>query len=596
MIDKIRKNWPEWEVDSKLGSGSYGAVYKIKRTDDWNSTFYSALKVVSFPKQEEEIDTLREQGMDEESITEHYQRYAENLYKEIKLLESLKGHSNIVSYEGHKTIRHENGVGYDFHIKMELLTPLNKMIQKENLNEQEIVKVGIDICKALELCNKKGILHRDIKPANIFVSGYGDYKLGDFGVARVAETSTMGTMTGTYSYIAPEIFHRGRYDARVDIYSLGLVLYQLLNHNRLPFTPPATQKLTAEDMANAYQMRVSGKPLPMIPHVSMELNRIILKACEYKAENRYKDASEFKKDLENYVAGNTFEQDYYEDTYKLDATEVLDRNKTVGTLPFDYVEKSKVVEKPVTVKKAKNGKMIIVAGAILAVVIVVVLIFAGQGTDSGKTNDEESVGIDYSSLEDESTENSNGDLGGTVDDIVITAGVDYILPGDKVEFYCNAGDLIMESADGLTWTTSDSSIATITDNGIFEAVSPGKVELIASYDGAEAVREVTVLEIDESMAEEMLSVNYDSVTLATRESENVEITVSSELPEQLNIYCYHDCGPQFNTEWIEFIDGTAKLNVTNLFGTPEGTLTVYVTPEGEPENVCGVARIKIYSE
>ena len=82
------------------------------------------------------------------------------------------------------------------------------------------------------------VVHRDIKPENIFVSATGDFKLGDFGIARTIEKTTFGmSKKGTYPYMAPEIYQGKESDILVDMYSLGLVMYRMLNDNRLPFFP-----------------------------------------------------------------------------------------------------------------------------------------------------------------------------------------------------------------------------------------------------------------------------------------------------------------------------------------------------------------------
>ena len=94
------------------------------------------------------------------------------------------------------------------------------------------------MCNALELCEKRGIIHRDIKPDNIFINDNGDYKLGDFGVARQLEkSSTFMSRRGNQAYMAPEVYKGEWYGEKADIYSLGLVLYRLLNNSRIPFMP-----------------------------------------------------------------------------------------------------------------------------------------------------------------------------------------------------------------------------------------------------------------------------------------------------------------------------------------------------------------------
>lgn len=155
-----------------------------------------------------------------------------------------------------------------------------------------------DICRALVFIQKQGLIHRDIKPANIFVDSLGQFKLGDFGVARTAEL-TMGGMSkqGTENYMAPEVYHGKPYGASVDIYSLGLVLYRMMNANRLPFYPPAPQRIGLADRENALISRMKGEPLPAPAQASPEFAQIILKACAHDPKERYQTAGQMLEAL-----------------------------------------------------------------------------------------------------------------------------------------------------------------------------------------------------------------------------------------------------------------------------------------------------------
>ena len=100
--------------------------------------------------------------------------------------------------------------------------------KEEKLTEEDVLRLGIDLCRALEYCQKQNIIHRDIKPENIFVSRFGEFKLGDFGIARNWDRGASGlSKKGTFSYMAPEMYKGEEYDSRADIYSLGIVLYKL---------------------------------------------------------------------------------------------------------------------------------------------------------------------------------------------------------------------------------------------------------------------------------------------------------------------------------------------------------------------------------
>ena len=290
--------WPEWEIDSSIGSGAYGTVYKIKR-QDIGGTYYSALKVISFPRNKRELNQLYNQNMTDSQIAKYYQQMAIEVSKEFAMMERLKGNTNIVSYEDHKIVPHKNNLGWDILIRMELLTPLSEYMKRYAINEKEACKLGIDICNALILCERENIIHRDIKPGNIFVSDFGDYKLGDFSIAKYIEQKIDNTVVqGTYAYMAPEVYNQKGYDFTIDIYSLGLILYQILNRMCRPFQPLSSEKPSLEILEIATQKRLNLQILPKPIDASSMMTSIILKACAYNPQKRYRNAEEFQKALQ----------------------------------------------------------------------------------------------------------------------------------------------------------------------------------------------------------------------------------------------------------------------------------------------------------
>jgi serine/threonine protein kinase len=203
---------------------------------------------------------------------------------------------NIVNCEDLKYEAKEKGLGFNVYIKMELLTPLVKSLP-EIITDDIVIKLAKDMCNALNVCKEYGVIHRDIKPQNIFVSKYGDYKLGDFCIAKTVEKTMGGTKIGTYKYMAPEVYNNQPYGSSADIYSLGLVLYWMLNERRMPFMPLPPEKPRVGMEEESRQRRFSGEPLPPPLNGSDELKRIVLKACAYNCADRYKDAREMLNDL-----------------------------------------------------------------------------------------------------------------------------------------------------------------------------------------------------------------------------------------------------------------------------------------------------------
>ena len=301
-MEILWKKWPQWKPISKIGHGSYGVVYKAKLASS-DTDVFSAIKVISVPSSEAEVYSIESEGYSGEQAREYFRKVALAYVSENEVLEQLRGEPNVVSLDDFYMEEKENGAGYTMFIRMELLTPLTQWLKNNPIDEESAAKLGIDICSALEACEKHNIIHRDIKPDNILCDGEGVFKLGDFGIARNLQRLA-GSLTriGSENYIAPEIVYSKKYDKRVDIYSLGLVLYALLNERRLPFWPGGKEIITAGERHTAFLKRIKGEKIPPPQNSSAALSKIILKACTFKPEDRYSSPGEMKKDLQAFLA------------------------------------------------------------------------------------------------------------------------------------------------------------------------------------------------------------------------------------------------------------------------------------------------------
>ena len=288
----------KWKICRELGQGSYGTVYEIQR-EDFGGVYKAALKVITVPQSRTELQSVLDEGMTPPQAKQYFYSVVEDIGRECAIMSRLKGTGNIVSYEDHAVLRHPDGIGWDILIRMELLHPLLPYVYQHPMARRDIIRLGIDICKALELCQRYNIIHRDIKPENIFISDNGDYKLGDFGIARTIERTTSGlSKKGTYSYMAPEVYIGKKYGFSVDTYSLGLVLYRMLNKNRGPFLPQPPEAITYDNREQALARRVSGEPLPRPFYGEGRLGEIVLKACAFDPKDRYSSPQQLRQELE----------------------------------------------------------------------------------------------------------------------------------------------------------------------------------------------------------------------------------------------------------------------------------------------------------
>lgn len=373
----LKQLWPDWTIIEKLGEGSFGKVYRATR-EEMGSTFESAIKIITIPQNASEADTIKaEIGLDEQSTTSYFRALVDDCVNEIKMMENFKGTQNIVSVEDYKVVAHTGEIGWTIFIRMELLTSFNSYSKNKVLTEKDVIKLGIDICSALENCSKLNVMHRDIKPENIFISKFGDFKLGDFGIARKLEKSTSGmSKKGTYNYMAPEVYSgRGQYDFKSDIYSLGIVLYKLLNNNRFPLIDARSVSVTYTQMQDAFEKRMSGAALPKPLNASDALSSVILAACSYNPRDRFATATAMKKALQNVQSGKA-------DKIVPDpiaSQKHKDSPVIPPVKPIINPTKTKPEKTPKPEKKKKEKKKMSKGKKALAIIIAVLVIIVGIG-------------------------------------------------------------------------------------------------------------------------------------------------------------------------------------------------------------------------
>lgn len=259
-----------YEIMKELGRGAMGTVYlgKDPRIN-----------------REVAIKTLRYEEIDSEQLDEVKKRF----FREAEAAGKLS-HPNIVTI-------YDVGEDYDIaYMAMELLdgTDLEKYAKKENrLPMEEIIRVAGCVAQALDYAHLNGIVHRDIKPANIMMLNNREVKVADFGIARVMATSKTqtGVIMGTPSYMSPEQIAGKKVDGRSDLFSLGVVLYELIAGER-PFTGDSIATLM-------YNITTSAPPSikELSPDIPEKLAPILEKLLSKDVEVRYQNGRELADDL-----------------------------------------------------------------------------------------------------------------------------------------------------------------------------------------------------------------------------------------------------------------------------------------------------------
>ncbi|MDY4143943.1 MAG: protein kinase [Oscillospiraceae bacterium] len=491
-MENLQSSLPGWEIVRCIGSGSSGKVYELKKKDEYGGDFHCALKVISVPGSQKEYDEMLE-TMSEFAMRAKLREKVEEISNEYRLLGALRGHPNVVNCEDQMIIPHENDMGWDIYIRMELLQSLPDYVRENGMTVENVIKLGSDMCSALELCRENNIIHRDIKPQNIFVSRYGVFKLGDFGVAKASTIRTSADKVGTYSYMAPEVYKGKGYDDRVDIYSLGMVLYWLLNERRGPFLPMPPQTPTAEQTTDAQIRRFRGETLPQPKNGGAALKKVVMTACSYKIADRYSDPAEFKRALKLAAQGKA-EPEPVQPSFGSDEATVREdfkadpRPEYIPEMPTEPRPQPKQKPRPEAAqakktppkqaepeKKPKKSMFgyILALFLIIAAMATAIIVFALSGSDGGKDDQpKESVRPtptatpEPEKLDVKSVMLSSPSLTLTVEDEA------------QLKVSCMPEPAAGQDEPEYVWKSSDTSIVTVSQDGKLTAVSEGSATIM----------------------------------------------------------------------------------------------------------------------
>jgi len=295
---ELPEKWQDWSITEKIGAGTFGSVYKAVRQEK-EQTRVSAIKVIRIPDDRTNEDIrCHPSAYDTDRLVRIYGREKEKALEEVRIMLELKGQPNIVPLEDYAVVPQSNGYGWDIFLRMEYLTALPDYLKNHSMSSEEVRRLGIDICQVLHICEQKGIFHRDIKPGNLFVSPDGNFRLGDFGIAVHSNgRKEIHSDAGTDLYLAPEARNRKQYCLTSDQYSLGLVLYDLLNKGRNPFFDLEKRKYRGREFEEADRKRLNGTPWPSPAEGTPVLHAILRKACAFDPDQRFHSALAFEQAL-----------------------------------------------------------------------------------------------------------------------------------------------------------------------------------------------------------------------------------------------------------------------------------------------------------
>ena len=426
MLEAGRVLGRRYEIISEIGSGGMANVYKAR---DQKLDRLVAIKVL---KQEFTMDN---------TILEKFRKEA--------LAAGGLNHPNIVSVYD---MGHELGSEY---IVMELIDgiTLKEYIRKRgHLTSEEIIKISIRVAEALKAAHENGIIHRDIKPQNIMVTPSGEVKVTDFGIAKGVSSTTVtasGETLGSVHYLSPEQARGSKVDARSDLYSLGITMYEMAT-SQLPFTADTPVAVAMKQLNE-----MLPNPMAKAPDLWPGLADIIIRLTQKRPDARYQSAADLIVDMKRLyqnpalrlprVTGSAPRQPVKNGQYPSSHTRREVRSDTQNTrMPGLMEEERRRAEnarrRELERQRRKKRKQSVITIAILSVIAVIALVVllwllirngkAQMSPDSSQTVIESSIESKAGSKSDSSaseisTESSDSEASTEVETMPSMSGITY---------------------------------------------------------------------------------------------------------------------------------------------------------------------------
>lgn len=250
------------------------------------------VKIISVPASQTQLEALLLTGAypDAEAALGYFKSLTDEAVAEVDILQKLSELEGFLPYEDIQVVQMEDGTGFDIYLLSPYRRTLTKHFVRSPMTHLGAINLGLDLCAALAVCRRAGYLCVDLKPNNVFVTQEQEYRIGDIGFVRL-DSLKYASLPDKYrsAYTAPEITDAfSALNDRIDVYALGLILYQAYNNGELP-------------LINAMSPMESFAP-PMF--ADYEMSEIILKACAINPEDRWQDPVEMGQALVSYMQRN----------------------------------------------------------------------------------------------------------------------------------------------------------------------------------------------------------------------------------------------------------------------------------------------------
>ena len=473
-----------YEILEKIGNGGMATVYKAK-CHVLNR--YVAIKVLrdEFTTDEEFIKRFNTEAQSAASLT----------------------HPNIVS------IYDVGNEGNLYYIVMELIQgkTLKEIIQEDGaLPWKWSVNIAIQICSALEVAHKNNIIHRDIKPHNIIITEDGIAKVTDFGIAKAVSNSTItafGTTIGSVHYFSPEHARGGFTDAKSDLYSLGIVMYEMLT-GRVPFDAD-----TPVSVALKHMQEKPVEPMKLNPSIPFAVNQVIMKAMQKEANLRYQSATEMLNDLERSLKNP---DGHFVEEKNLDSG-LTQRIPTINTerLENNNSRVSKSNNNAKIKQQQKNKKKKIAIMSVVAIFTIVLCVLGGYLLISSMFSAPKNVTVpDITGLTIAEAENKLKEL-----------KITYEISEEKYSSSVEAGKIISQDPPQGYRVLENKAIKVVVSKGTEKAIVPK----VAGKTSDEAKTELENAKLEVEIEEEISQKIEEGIVIRQEPKENTEVNAGDKV-------------------------------------------------------------------
>lgn len=301
-LDTFEPVFGEWKLGRQIGSGTDGKVYRLSHIQPQDEK--SVVKIIRLNHERIAATNTADKHFRSYSKDEYCRAFIKNITDNIDLVTSSDAGEFFVKYKEWEIRPGPDDMSTMLLIRLEQLMPLSDFMNDFSFTEAEVLRLAVCLCQSLDKCRDFGFIYPNLKPENVLFDVLGRCKLGDFGTfCCVAPRKNTIAYKRTQQYMAPEFYTDGSINETCDTYSLGLLMYALVNKCRLPFLKPYPADITMNDSAEAMRRRINGEAIEPPAYAGEELTAVILKAVSFDSKDRYRTPRHMLNDLKKLLNG-----------------------------------------------------------------------------------------------------------------------------------------------------------------------------------------------------------------------------------------------------------------------------------------------------